>query len=441
MINFEHKEVVTQHFILFGRLINMAREKRVSASAIEKLFRDRHEHEPKVDFHELVTFYRDISLPVKTLDSYLNIFYSPTGVRRDLLTGSSSSSGSGVVGYQETSLAFIYLAGHALATVHPLPDPIPGISEKFIKRDIQTIRDVFNDLSHGLKLLETWLQNCDRLDQTKEAEEIAEASIDLAKREEHIAKFWEAYKRAIPLLSMCLKNGNYEIVDDVKDQKRYLLPKIALINYKYPISGADGDRYGCDIGHQMEKDLLCTIVESSKSKSESQDNMSKAIDESVKWLEKMPCDNGNGFLIVVSDKLPEIELREDKDFVPSWREEVKAEGFDGFYRGYPIIRLREPKKAEVEDEEKTHCQKVVAVDLRKWFGMRVRKEVVEKGQFGYLNIRTWSPREIRDAIASGKLEKEEVNKAMGNCPVDITFYWDFDKDKLPRAKCFTWVGK
>jgi len=437
MINFENKEVVMQHFILFGHLVSLAKEEKVSASSIEKLFCDRYENEVEMNFDELVDFYRDISIPRETLGSYLNIFYSPTEQHRNLLTGSSSSSGSGVVGYHETSLAFIYLAGHALATVDPLPDPIPGISGKFIKGDIQTIKDIFNDpsLNYGLKSLEEWLQNCDELEKTKEAKEIAEASIDLAKREEHMAKFWDGYKRAIPLLSMCLKNGNYEIVNDVKDQKRYLLPKIALIDWKYPISGAEGDRYGFDIGRVMEKNLLHAIVKSCKLQSKSQYDMSKAIDESVKWLEKIQCDNGNGFLIVISAKLPEIELRENKNFVPSWREEVKAEGFDGFYREYPIVRLREPKKVEVE--EKTQSRKVVAVDLRKWFGLRVRKEVVEKDRFGNMNIRTWSPKEIEDAIAAGKLEKEDVNKAMGNCPVDVTFYLDFEKDKLPRAKCFT----
>ncbi len=40
------------------------------------------------------------------------------------------------------------------------------------------------------------------------------------------------------------------------------------------------------------------------------------------------------------------------------------------------------------------------------------------------------------AIESGKLDTKDTDKAKGNCPVDVTFFWESVKDKLPRIKSF-----
>ena len=79
---------------------------------------------------------------------------------------------------------------------------------------------------------------------------------------------------------------------------------------------------------------------------------------------------------------------------------------------------------------------MVAVDLRGWIGLRVRKEVVADRRFGELKIRTWTDEEIKQAIASSKLDAKDVDKANGNCPVDVTFYWESGGDKLPRTRVF-----
>ena len=87
------------------------------------------------------------------------------------------------------------------------------------------------------------------------------------------------------------------------------------------------------------------------------------------------------------------KIFEDKDFVPSWREDVKSRGFNGFYRGFPIAWLREGDEDKEEkggtEDKKPQYPKVVAVDLRGWIGLRVREEVVAERKFGELKIRTW----------------------------------------------------
>ncbi len=443
-MKFDNKEIVAQHFVLAGYLIGLAKTKEINANTIEKLFYEPHSHKPDVNFDELVRFYLDRSLPFKEIDQFLNIFYLPRETHTNLLTGSSHSSGFGMTGSTEISLAFALLAAHALNTVSQLPEPIASMSGKITKENIKTIREVFKNsfLNHGLDQLEKWLQSCEKLDETEEAKEIAKAKIDKDKAEEHENKFWEGYSRAVPVLSMCLKNGNYEIDNNVKNEWVYHLPKIALIDWKYPISGADGDDYGLSIGRKMERGLLKTIIESGTTKSEVKDDAAEAIGDAVKWLEKEGCSSDRGIVILSGKRSPEIKMHGDKDFIPSWREEVKSRGFNGFYRGYPIVWLRgdeeeeEKEEGEKAEEKKAQCQKVVAVDLRDWIGFRVRKEVVTDRRFGELKIRTWKDEEIKQAIDSGKLDAKDADKAKGNCPVDVTFFWESVKGKLPRTGAF-----
>jgi len=441
-IKFDNREVVARHFVLAGHLIDLAKAKEVDATAVERMFYERYSHQPDVNFDELVRFYLDTPPAFEFMASYLNIFCSHTQVHKDLLTGSSSSSGFGMSGVHEMSLAFIFLAAHALKNIHPLPKPIAGMSRSITDGDIDTVSEVFKDggIQYGCKQqLKEWLKNCKELSEAEEDREIAEAKIDEAKVEEHKRKFWEGYSRAIPVLSMCLRNGNYEIDNNVKNEWRYLVPKIALFDRKYPISGAEGDRYGFDVGHKMERDLLKEIIEGN-TESEIRGSVAEAVGEAVKWLERKGCSNDRGIVILAGKHSPETEMHRDKDFIPSWREEVKSMGFNGFYRGFPISWLREGEDEEGEEntanEKKPRCRRVIAVDLRDWIGLKVRKEVVAEGRFGELKIRIWTDEEINQAIKSGKLDAKDTDKAKRNCPVDVTFFWESIKGKLPRTRFF-----
>jgi hypothetical protein len=351
-----------------------------------------------------------------------------------------------MTGGHEMSLAFILLAAHAIMNCPQTPEPFAGMSGRITKENINAVKEVFKDswLNRGLGQLEKWIQNCEELQDVEEVKEIAKAGLNDVKVEEHKRKFWEGYARAVPVLSMCLKNGNYEIDNNVKNEWRYHLPKIALFNWKNPIFGAKGDRYGLDIGHKMERDLLKAIIKGGNVESEVKSDASGAIGEAVKWLEKERCANDKGIVILAGKQSPEIEMFRDKDFVTSWREDVPSKGFDGFYRGFPIVWLREGEEEEGEEdgakEKKPQYQRVVAVDLRGWIGLKVRKEVVADRIFGELKVRTWTDEEIKQAIDSSKLDAKDADKAKGNCPVDVTFFWEPSEGKLPRTRAFKLVA-
>jgi len=433
-IKFEHREVVAQYLVLAGRLIGLAKAGKVAATAVERLFCERHSHDVSLNFEDLVAFYIEQPFPLKERDSYLRIFFSPTEKGTRLLTGSSHSTGYGMTGVRETGLAFIFLAAHALKSRHELPDPVSDMSGRINEDDMNTVSEVFKDgmLGHFVKRLKDWIEICEESQEEKEAQEIAEAEFNPEKVEQWVTKFWEGYSRAMPVLAMCRKNGNYEVDNDAKSKRRYVLPKIAVIDWKYPLSGAEGDEYGRSIGEDMEKELVKKMTEHKAGESKVEGGLSEVVGEAVSWLEKEGCANDKGIVVVVSRESPESELYEDEDFVPSWREDVRSRGFEGFYRGFPIVWLRGEPSSE------GHV-KAVGVDLRGWRGIKVKEEVVAEGRFGKVGMRTWTEEEIQKAIDSKKLEEKDVNKAKGNCPVDVSFSWEYVEGELPRSKAFTAV--
>jgi len=430
-IKFEHREVVAQYLVLAGHLIGLVKAGKVSAPAVERLFCERYSDDVSLNFDDLVSFYIDHSLPLKKLDSYLRIFFSPTIQGTDLLTGSSHSTGYGMTGSQEMGLAFIFLGAHALKSSHELPEPVGDMSGRINEENIKTVGEVFNGggLGHGLNQLRGWIQKCEELHDAEEAKQIAEAKFNTEKVEEWKRKFWERYTRAIPVLAMCLKNGNYEVDNDAKSERQCVLSKIAVIDWKYPLIGAGGDEYGREAGQKLEKELVRKMAEHKARESKVEGGMSEVVGEAVSWLETEGCDNDKGIVVVMSKESPESELYEDEDFVPSWREDVRSREFEGFYRGFPIVWLEEESGGE------GHV-KAVGVDPRGWRGIRVREEVVTEGRFGTLDVRTWTEKEIQEAITSKKLEEKDVNKAKGNCPVDVSFFWEYVGGELPSRKIF-----
>lgn len=442
-IKFDRRELVARHFVLAGHLIGLAKAGQVNATGIEKLFFERYSSDCSVSFDELVGFYHDNSLPLDTLDSYLNIFYSPTQVKVNMFTGSSHSSGFGMTGSNEINRAFIFLAAHALQSYGKEPDAIADMSGRITEEDINSVREVFGaELGHFLDKIRKWNKKCDELQDEAEAKEIAEAELNPEKVEEHKSKFWEGYSRSVPVLSLCLKNGNYRIDNKSLSEWRYVLPKMAVINWKYHLSGAEGDRYGRSLGRDMEKNLLSKIGEKGDVESEIEGGFSEMISEAAKWLEKEGCCCDNGIVIALSKRSPHSELYSDEDFVPSWREDVdvRSLGFDGFYKGFPIVWVRDREKEKKGEGTKkateTRPERVVAVDLRGWTGISVREDVVTEHKFGELDVRTWKKEEIQGAIDSGKLDEKDVDKAKRNCPVDVSFYWRFSSDELPRRRIF-----
>lgn len=433
-VGFGHSEAVAQHFVLAGYLIGKARQEKENATAVGRLFFEGHLHKADVNFDALVEFYLRGSFSRERLASYVNIFYRPTEVHTKLLTGISHSSGFGMTGSPQMTLAFIFLGAHALKSSGRVPYPVRDMAGRINQQYIDTVDEVFKGggLDHGLCELRKWLEECDKLHDAEQARQIAEAEFDPKKVEEWKRKFWEGYSRAMPVLAMCLKNGNYEIDNDAKSERQCVLPKVAVMDWKYPLSGAEGDEYGRSIGQEMEKELVKKMAEHKARESKVEGGLSEVVGKAVSWLETERCANDKGIVVVVSKRSPGSELHNDKDFVPSSREDVRSRGFDGFYRGFRIVWLGEESSSEGD-------VKAVGVDLREWRGIKVKEEVVTEGRFGRLDVRTWREEEIQKAIASKKLEEKDVNKAKGNCPVDVSFSWEYVEGELPRRKAFTAV--
>lgn len=432
-INFERGELVAQHFVLAGQLIRLSKDEKVNSTAVEKLFIEHDSDGQDVKFDELVNFYLNNSLPFKKMNKYLNIFYAPQHKQTNLFTGSSSSSGYGMTGRSEMERAFIFLAACILKYIPP-PDPVANMSGEITEDNIKIVEDVFAGLKGGLNKLRTWIDNCKDLQEDEEIKQIAEANFDQEKINEWETKFWKSYSKSVPVLSMCLRNGNFKVDNSVIEKRRYTLLKMAVIDWKYPLIGAEGDRYGRSIAKDMEKEMLCQIIDNSNPKPMATQEVHEAIVKAVKWLEKEGCNIDNGIVVVDSEHGPGVSLNKDDNYMPSWREDVRSLGFDGFYQGFPLSWIRDKKRKSKESTEK-----VVAIDLRDWNGINVRKCVIAntaEPTFGELKIGEWKEQEIQRAINSGKLEQKDVDKAKGNCPVDVSFYWQFSSNELPRRRIF-----
>lgn len=437
-IKFDHVDVVRQHFVLGGWLIGLAKSGQVTPTAIERLFSKEDSQWINVDFDELVNFYISIPPSPETLVDYKRIFSSTMETSRDLFSGSYSSCGLGITGYHEMARVFVFLAAYALKAKSPKANI--NMANKVTMDDIEIVKQVFQRLCHPIKGVKNWIQLCDAEQEDKETKEIADAPLDESKVKEHEAKFWEGYSRSVPVLSLCLKNRNYKIEKDIKNQWHYHVSKKALFDWKYPISGAEGNEYGRKIGRQMENNILKRIIDDGrKAETEIKGGITEGIGQAVEWLKYNGCAKDEGF-VIVKGEMVDVELYKDKDYVPAWKEEIKSTGFDGFYRGYPIVHYRDSeggKEKNKNTEKSNHCQKVIGVDLRGWTGLRVRKEVVSDTarKYGELKIRNWTDEDIQKILDANKLDQKNIAKVRSYCPVDVTFYWEFQEEP-PKTKSF-----
>jgi len=444
-ITFDRGNLVAQHFVLSGYLMSRVKAGDVDVSELERLFCERHAYCPDVDFDALITFYLSNPFPFQTLDCYLHIFYKPTQKTSNPLTGSSHSSGCGMTGQHEIALAFIYLAASALTKNAEEPKAIPeDMSFNLNDEAMETVAELFKHtgLKHGLDRLKEWRSRSKALHDEAEAKEIADAALNGQKVEEWKKDFWERYSTSLPVLSLCLKNGNYQIDEDTRTADvRYKLSKLAVIDWKHSIIGAGGDEYGRSLGRNGHDQLLDKLSKRPGKPSQVKGSLSDTMGRAVAWLENKRCNNEAGVIIVKAQHSPESELYNDEDFVPSWREDVRSLGFNGFYRGFPIVWHRTDVEGGDSSQATSEHQskKIVAVDLKGWKGIKVRKSVVSEGKFGELTIRTWTEEEVQEAVDSKKLELNDVDKAKGYCLVDISLHWELSSCKPPKMKIYAIV--
>jgi hypothetical protein len=440
-ITFERGALVARHFVLAGHLMHRQEAADVKAAAAERLFCEEYSHSPDVNFKDLVAFYLSNPFPPEAIASYLHAFYKPQQQSTSLLDGSSYSSGFGMTGVHEMALAFTYLAASALADGMQTPDPIAkDLSHEITDNAMKTVAQLFKNtgVDYGLKPLKDWVEKSKKLNDEAEAEAIAEAQFDPEKVEEWRKKFWEAYSRSSPVLSMCLRNGNYQIDESASSQLPDRLLKIAVIDWKYPLAGGGGDDHARRVAGYMEGRLISKMATAADKPSRVEGSLSDSMSKAVAWLRKRGCDGEKGMVIVMTKHAPASQLYRDDSYVPSWREDVRSRGFDGFYQGFPVVWYSENGEEEDVKEEmrEPRPESLVAVDLRGWKGIKVRVNVITEQKLGELTIRTWTEGEIQKALDSKELEMKDVNKAKGNCPVDISLYWELSSSDPPRTKVF-----
>ncbi|MDI6451844.1 hypothetical protein [Anaerobaca lacustris] len=335
------------------------------------------------------------------------------------------------------ALAFVYLGAASLVYGGETPEPRQrNLSFELSDEILKNVKEFFKDptLNRGIEQLKHWRDNCSKLDDMAEARKIAEASLSEKKVAEWREDFWKGYGRSSPVFSLCLENGNYEIDEDAHHELRYRLPKIAVIEWKYPISGANGDDYGRALGRRVEQALLRNLMKDKCPISERDWDLAEVVGRAASWLKERGCETNEALIVVSTIHGPASQLYREERFVPPWREDLQSRGFDGFYDAYPVVWVK--SKDEDAEVSRPIDERVAAVDLRGWKGLRVRECVVSEGKFGELEIRSWTEKEIEKAMESGKLKREEVDRAKGNCPVKVDSYWKFSPDALPPTRVF-----
>jgi hypothetical protein len=280
--------------------------------------------------------------------------------------------------------------------------------------------------------------SCKQSHAEAEDKKIADAVLSTQKMETFKQEFWDAYPRSSPLLSMCLRNGNYAIDRISSTELHDQVFKITVIDWKYPVVGDAGNDHARGLAQYMEGQLLDRMTQKAGVSSKMVGGFSEMMAGAASWLKSRRCNADNGILVSTTKRGPSSELYRDKDFVWSSKEESESLGLDGFYKGFPVVWLRDEGEPAEESQEgrEPRREQVIAIDLGGWKGITVRDTVITERKFGELTIRTWSDEEIQEAKASGKLEGKDEDKAKGSCPVEICLHWQLNRDKPPRAKPF-----
>jgi len=115
---------------------------------------------------------------------------------------------------------------------------------------------------------------------------------------------------------------------------------MAVIEWRYPLYGAEGDRYGRSHGEFAERRLLEAVTGKADKPSQIEGGLSETLAGAVAWLKKEKCDGDSGIVVVKSMHRLGAALFRDERFLPSWREDVRSKGFDGFYDGFPVVWLK-----------------------------------------------------------------------------------------------------
>lgn len=431
-ITFTPQQLVTQHFILCGKMLEflMGKKPHVSSETFKLLCFEKYDHKTgrNINYDELAKFFID-SRREYDLRSLLREFSETDWERNPLSGGGFGTPHYPFSGAIEFDYMFIYLA---LLCLHFSPDaePMPfEFSGYNLKDKIEKFKDIARSIDiHSFKdskeKLIQWLDKCDRLYKQKEEERIATAPLNKEKVSQYKDGFWKAYKNTKTFLHFCITQGHYSINNEVSAKSGYRRSKrIYVDEHTSPSSIANAD--GADVSRYWDKDLLKKII-NMNAETETADAIISMIDKACRWLAREGANRENGILLFYGNTHIESELYNNDHYVPSWKLE-KNLVFSGYYKNYPIL--------EIYDRDVN--QKCVSLNLTGWKGIEIRPEVLEKDILGEINIREWTEDEINEAISQDKIREQDRNSVKGQCPIDYELFWCLDEKVLPRQMMFS----
>jgi hypothetical protein len=428
-IAFKSEELILRHLVLCGHMLQLTIQKKFAdTESVKKMLFEDHTPISNINFRELVGFYKENQFPGEKVRIYVRDMFYDWSVRK---TNPLTSIGAGKAqfisdGHNELGYTFVYLALLALQTCRE-PEPIPG---NFILAHLEDKADKLceSEIASGLEIYSTkrvcqvfkdWLQGCKDVRDKAEERRIADASLVPELMNEYKEGFWEEYGKRNTFLDFCIEHGYFSVDESAKTKLSDRAPKEIFID-KDLGTLALGKQEGEELGCFAEEDLLKKVTDTENDNKKTVGNIADLFSNFAEWFSQRGCTEKDGLLVVRSNKMLEILLGDDELYRPGWRE---GEGcrFNGFYKDFPIIYIREKDKG-------AQC---TAIDLRDWKGLCVRSELVREKKFGELEIRTWTDEEISAEIQKGKLKEDQRDQAKGNCPIKVTLFWKWDEEKKP----------
>jgi hypothetical protein len=426
-ITFSPQQLVTQHFILCGKMLEFLMDKKphVSPDIFKLLCFDKYDHTSgrNIKYDELVKFFIE-SRKERGLSDYLREFSCTDWERNPLSGGGFGTPRFTFSGNIELDYMFIYLA---LLSLHLLREVQPNAFE-FRGYNLKDKIDKFEEIARGIdiydypsskKKLIRWLDGCDQLYKQEEEERIVTAPLDEQIVSQYKDAFWDGYKSVKTFLSFSISQGHYSINNEVSVNGRYIQPKDIFIKGRASRQG-NPHEYGEDISRSYDKKLLKEIIKSD-AESETADTITSQLNKACRWLTREGASRENGILLFYGKADIQSELYNNDYYIPSWKEDTNLV-FSGYYKNYPMIEIYDPK---IEP-------KCVALNLQGWKGLEIRPEVLEKDILGAINIREWTDEEINEAISKNEIVEEDRNNVKGQCPVEYELFWRLDEKVLPK---------
>jgi len=435
-MTFIPQQLVIQHFILCGKMLEFLMEKKegVTPSIFKLLCFDKYDHAVgrNIDYEELVKFY--IESRKCDLRSIFHEFSSTDWERNPLSGGGFGTPRFTFSGHIELDYMFIYLA---LLTIDFLSDvkTIPydfshyNLEEKIEKfADIAREIDIYDYKNSKDKLLQ-WIDGCIKLHEQQEAERIAESPLLPECVELYEKGFWEGYKERLSFLEFCVVNGHVN-VDETAETKFYDRATKNIFSDKDLGTFNFGKQQGVELGRFAQNDIIKKITDTDKGHENTVDDIALMVKNAEEWLSNRGCTEKDCLLVVRGNKTPETWLLGDDLYRPRWREEKDCR-FNGIYKNFQLKYIHEKDKVP-------QC---TAIDLKGWRGLLFRSEFLTQKRFGEIEIRTWKDEEIDKAIEKGDVTEEQRDQAKGNCPVEVTLFWKWDEEKKPAIQTIALESK